>query len=93
MKNVHYQHLIEENSRRTREEPEYELIDTGIFAENRYFDVFVDFDVVLYVYVVFDFYLDLGFGYLFDFFFPSWLFMSRLRRTEAKHRKEFNLFR
>lgn len=38
-----YQQLIEENSRRTREDPEYELIDTGIFAENRYFDVFVDY--------------------------------------------------
>ncbi|MBV8841624.1 MAG: glucosidase, partial [Bryobacterales bacterium] len=29
--------------RRTRTDPEYELIDTGIFNENRYFDVFVEY--------------------------------------------------
>ena len=38
-----YAKLIEENRRRTIEEPEYELIDTGIFAESRYFDVFVEY--------------------------------------------------
>ncbi|MFM7140884.1 MAG: glucosidase, partial [Alphaproteobacteria bacterium] len=38
-----YQRLIEENGRRSRLEPEYELVDTGIFAENRYFDVFVEY--------------------------------------------------
>ncbi len=32
-----------ENGKRTRQDPEYELIDTGIFAENRYFDVFVEY--------------------------------------------------
>ncbi|GAA4436768.1 MGH1-like glycoside hydrolase domain-containing protein [Bremerella cremea] len=34
-----YQHLREENARRSRQEPEYELTDTGIFDEKRYFDV------------------------------------------------------
>jgi hypothetical protein len=38
-----YQQLVEENQRRGREAPEYELIDTGVFAENRYFDVFVEY--------------------------------------------------
>src|SRR6202142_76021 len=38
-----YARLVEENARRTRLEPEFELIDTGIFAENRYFDVFVEY--------------------------------------------------
>ncbi|MEB3331184.1 MAG: glucosidase, partial [Synechococcaceae cyanobacterium] len=38
-----YQHLIEENGRRGRDQPEYELIDTGIFADNRYFDVTVEY--------------------------------------------------
>lgn len=32
-----------ENKKRTRREPEYELIDTGIFDDNRYFDVFVEY--------------------------------------------------
>ena len=26
-----------------RGDPEYELLDTGVFAENRYFDVFVEY--------------------------------------------------
>ena len=34
---------MEENKKRTRQDPEYELIDTGVFAENRYFDVFVEY--------------------------------------------------
>lgn len=38
-----YQQLIDENASRTREDPEYELFDTGIFNENRYFDVFVEY--------------------------------------------------
>jgi len=38
-----YDHLVWENSHRTREQPEYELIDTGIFNENRYFDVFIEY--------------------------------------------------
>lgn len=38
-----YQQLIEENARRGRDQPEYELVDTGIFAESRYFDVFIEY--------------------------------------------------
>ena len=38
-----YQQLIEENRRRSRDQPEFELIDTGIFDENRYFDIEVEY--------------------------------------------------
>ncbi|HEV2296928.1 MAG TPA: hypothetical protein VGR72_00240 [Candidatus Acidoferrales bacterium] len=38
-----YEQLAAENRRRTRQDPEYELLDTGVFAENRYFDVFVEY--------------------------------------------------
>jgi hypothetical protein len=38
-----YRDLVETNRRRSRTEPEYELIDTGIFDEDRYFDVFVEY--------------------------------------------------
>jgi len=38
-----YEDLVRENGRRTRLESEYELLDTGIFDENRYFDVFVEY--------------------------------------------------
>ncbi len=38
-----YTQLVEENKRRGRNDPEYELIDTGVFQENRYFDVFVEY--------------------------------------------------
>src|SRR5215471_5752487 len=38
-----YQQLIDENRRRSREDSEYELLDTGIFADSRYFDVFVEY--------------------------------------------------
>ncbi len=38
-----YEDLIAENRRRGREAPEYELIDTGIFNEDRYFDVEVEY--------------------------------------------------
>jgi hypothetical protein len=38
-----YEQLREENGKRTRLEPEYELLDTGIFDDNRYFDVFVEY--------------------------------------------------
>ncbi len=34
-----YDDLIQTNAKRTREDDEYELEDTGIFAENRFFDV------------------------------------------------------
>jgi hypothetical protein len=38
-----YQQLVAENAKRTRQDPEYELLDTGIFEENRYFDVFAEY--------------------------------------------------
>ncbi len=38
-----YAELVEENRRRGRLDPEYELIDTGIFEGNRYFDVTVEY--------------------------------------------------
>jgi len=38
-----YAALIEGNRRRSRAEPEYELLDTGVFEENRYFDVVVEY--------------------------------------------------
>jgi len=38
-----YARLIDENRRRGKTEPEFELIDTGAFDENRYFDVFVEY--------------------------------------------------
>ncbi len=38
-----YAWLVEENQRRGRGAFEFELLDTGIFAENRYFDVFVEY--------------------------------------------------
>ena len=38
-----YRDLVETNRRRSREEMEYELLDTGAFHEDRYFDVFVEY--------------------------------------------------
>ena len=38
-----YNQLVAENKRRTKQDPEFELIDTGIFAEDKYFDVFVEY--------------------------------------------------
>jgi hypothetical protein len=38
-----YRKLLEENRRRTRNDPEYELFDTGVFEDNRYFDVFTEY--------------------------------------------------
>ena len=38
-----YQQLIDANRARSRLEPEYELLDTGVFDGNRYFDVFVEY--------------------------------------------------
>jgi len=38
-----YATLVEENRRRDRLQSEYELLDTGVFDENRYFDVFVEY--------------------------------------------------
>ena len=38
-----YSDLIETNKRRNRNDMEYELLDTGVFNEDRYFDVFVEY--------------------------------------------------
>jgi hypothetical protein len=38
-----YARLIEENRRRDKREPEFELIETGVFDEDRYFDVIVEY--------------------------------------------------
>ncbi|HXY07294.1 MAG TPA: glucosidase [Terriglobales bacterium] len=38
-----YNDLVATSKRRTRSEMEYELLDTGIFNEDRYFDVFVEY--------------------------------------------------
>lgn len=38
-----YAQLVAENRRRTRQDPEFELLDTGLFDEDRYFDVFVEY--------------------------------------------------
>ena len=38
-----YARLIEENRRRSKDELEHELIDTGAFDEDRYFDVFIEY--------------------------------------------------
>src|SRR5580700_11306967 len=38
-----YEDLVVTNRRRTRKEPEYELISTGAFAQNRYFDIIVEY--------------------------------------------------
>ncbi|MCS7003460.1 MAG: glucosidase, partial [Dehalococcoidia bacterium] len=38
-----YDELTRVNQLRSRREPEYELVDTGVFAEDRYFDVLVEY--------------------------------------------------
>ena len=38
-----YEDLIRTNGQRTREEMEYELLDTGVFNDDRYFDVFIEY--------------------------------------------------
>ena len=38
-----YAQLLEENRRRGKHQPEFELLDTGIFDDDRYFDVFVEY--------------------------------------------------
>ena len=38
-----YEQLVEENGRRGPTDPELELIDTGVFAEDRYFDVAIEY--------------------------------------------------
>ncbi|MHB8217826.1 MAG: MGH1-like glycoside hydrolase domain-containing protein [Candidatus Sulfotelmatobacter sp.] len=38
-----YAKLVEENRRRGKRQAEFELLDTGVFDEDRYFDVFVEY--------------------------------------------------
>jgi len=38
-----YRELIEENARRGGDQPEFELLDTSVFDEDRYFDMFVEY--------------------------------------------------
>jgi hypothetical protein len=38
-----YNRLVEENRKAGKLKPEFELLDTGIFDENRYFDVFIEY--------------------------------------------------
>ncbi|GAB2794097.1 hypothetical protein HNQ93_003832 [Hymenobacter luteus] len=38
-----YAWLVQENARRSRLKPEFELLDTCIFHENRYFDIFLEY--------------------------------------------------
>jgi hypothetical protein len=38
-----YERLVRENARRGKQDEEFELIDTGIFNDNKYFDVFVEY--------------------------------------------------
>src|SRR5438876_12200281 len=38
-----YGRLLEENRRRGKDEPEFELIESGVFDDNRYFDVFAEY--------------------------------------------------
>jgi hypothetical protein len=38
-----YSQLVEENRRRSRRDFEFELMDTGVFRDDRYFDVFVEY--------------------------------------------------
>ncbi|MBW4636317.1 MAG: glucosidase [Iphinoe sp. HA4291-MV1] len=53
-----YSQLVVENQRRSRQEPEFELLDTGVFDESRYFDVFVEYaknsaeDILIQIQVV-----------------------------------------
>ncbi len=38
-----YAQLVEENRKRGKRDPEFELLDTGVFNDNRYFDVFMEY--------------------------------------------------
>jgi glycogen debranching enzyme len=38
-----YEHLVKENRRRNKQVPEYELIETGTFNDDRYFDIIVEY--------------------------------------------------
>lgn len=38
-----YTQLLEENRKRTKSDPEFEIIDTGIFDQDEYFDIFIEY--------------------------------------------------
>jgi glycogen debranching enzyme len=38
-----YEKIYEENGKRDKSQPEYELLDTGVFDDDRYFDVFIEY--------------------------------------------------
>ena len=38
-----YQKIYEENAKRDKMQPEYELMDTGVFDDDKYFDVFIEY--------------------------------------------------
>ncbi len=38
-----YTQLLDENRKRTKQDPEYELIDTGIFDKDEYCDIFIEY--------------------------------------------------
>jgi len=38
-----YKDLLAKNKTRTLKEPEYEILDTGVFDDNEYFDVFIEY--------------------------------------------------
>lgn len=38
-----YSDLVQKNAQRTRQQMEYELLDTGIFDQDRYFDIFIEY--------------------------------------------------
>lgn len=38
-----YQKIIDESKKRTSKDPEYEIEDTGIFDDNRYFDIYIEY--------------------------------------------------
>lgn len=37
-----YQDLVDENARRGKQDREYQILDTGIFDDNRYWDIFIE---------------------------------------------------
>jgi hypothetical protein len=38
-----YQQLLDENRKRTKLEPEFEILDTGVFDDNKYFDICITY--------------------------------------------------
>ncbi|TVP49126.1 MAG: glucosidase [Mongoliibacter sp.] len=38
-----YKQLLTENARRTKNDPEFELMDTGVFDQDEYFDIFIEY--------------------------------------------------